>query len=264
MKACPLCAEAIQEAAVVCRFCGARETGSGWQPPESPPSPHETNGLAIASFALGLVWMYWIGSVLALVLGYRAKRQIDASGGRQTGRGLALAGIVLGWLGVAGAVALAISFAFVLSLEPSVPRVSGISADRTDVNDLRPGMCFVGSGVQGDRNGQTRFVFARPCRGNVQQVVASAFLPAESPYPGTEAIQAAALAACRARTAEQPETANVPSRESWDRGERLVVCSARHLCLQASSASTTTTPPPPPGRGPSIAAVHPCSGGNAL
>ena len=41
-----------------------------------------------------------IGTVLALVFGYIAKRQIDESGGTQGGRGMAIAGIVLGWIGV--------------------------------------------------------------------------------------------------------------------------------------------------------------------
>jgi hypothetical protein len=43
----------------------------------------------------------WMGSILALVFGYVAKKQIDRSGSRQTGRGMAVAGIVLGWVGVA-------------------------------------------------------------------------------------------------------------------------------------------------------------------
>ena len=60
----------------------------------------KTNGFAIASMILGIVWIYWIGSILALVFGYIAKSQIDKSGGRETGRGMAIAGIVLGWIGV--------------------------------------------------------------------------------------------------------------------------------------------------------------------
>jgi hypothetical protein len=60
-----------------------------------------TNGLAIASMVLGILWFYWVGSVLALVFGYVAKGQIDASRGTQGGRGMATAGIVLGWIGVA-------------------------------------------------------------------------------------------------------------------------------------------------------------------
>jgi hypothetical protein len=62
--------------------------------------PAKNNGLAIASLVLGILWIYWIGSILALVFGYMAKNQIDRSGGTQSGRGLAVAGIVLGWVGV--------------------------------------------------------------------------------------------------------------------------------------------------------------------
>jgi hypothetical protein len=74
-----------------------------WAPPE--PSgvgaPRQSiNGLAIASLALGILWLFWIGSVLALIFGYIAKSQIDRAGGRQSGRGLAIAGIVLGWVGI--------------------------------------------------------------------------------------------------------------------------------------------------------------------
>ena len=62
--------------------------------------PQSTNGFAIASLVLGILWIYWIGSALALIFGYIAKSQIDSSGGRQSGRGMAIAGIVLGWIGV--------------------------------------------------------------------------------------------------------------------------------------------------------------------
>jgi hypothetical protein len=64
------------------------------------PTPKSTNGLAIASMVLGIVWIYWLGSILALIFGYVAKGQIDRSEGRQGGRGMAIAGIVLGWVGV--------------------------------------------------------------------------------------------------------------------------------------------------------------------
>ncbi|MPZ51372.1 MAG: DUF4190 domain-containing protein [Acidimicrobiia bacterium] len=62
--------------------------------------PTTTNGFAIASLVLGIVWAMGIGSILALVFGYVAKGQIDQSPGDQTGRGMAIAGIVLGWIGV--------------------------------------------------------------------------------------------------------------------------------------------------------------------
>ena len=87
------------------------ETRPGAQLPAAAP-PKSTNGLAIAAMVLGILWVYWIGSILALIFGYVAKGQIDAAGGAQGGRGMAIAGIVLGWVGVGvlllGIVALAV------------------------------------------------------------------------------------------------------------------------------------------------------------
>jgi hypothetical protein len=58
-----------------------------------------TNGMAIASLVLGILWIDFIGSVLALIFGYIALGQIKKR--NQGGRAFALAGIVLGWIGVA-------------------------------------------------------------------------------------------------------------------------------------------------------------------
>jgi hypothetical protein len=57
-----------------------------------------TNGMAVASMVLGILWIYWIGSILALVFGYTARKQIQERG--EGGAGMATAGIVLGWVGV--------------------------------------------------------------------------------------------------------------------------------------------------------------------
>jgi hypothetical protein len=62
------------------------------------PPPQRTNGLAVASMVLGILWIYWIGSILALVFGYIARKQIRERG--ESGSGMAVAGIVLGWVGI--------------------------------------------------------------------------------------------------------------------------------------------------------------------
>lgn len=54
--------------------------------------------MAVASMVLGILWIYWIGSVLALVFGYIAKGQIKER--NEVGGGMATAGIILGWVGV--------------------------------------------------------------------------------------------------------------------------------------------------------------------
>ncbi len=54
--------------------------------PGQPASPYatpvtKTNGMATASLVFGILWMYGIGSILALVFGYLGKAQIARSGG---------------------------------------------------------------------------------------------------------------------------------------------------------------------------------------
>lgn len=117
---CPVCSRENPDGAVFCGGCGkvlsclrcgtpassvARfcdRCGHELAAPLSPPlyQRAHTNGFAIASLILGILWLYWVGSILALVFGYKAKRAIDRSNGAEEGRGLALAGIILGWIGV--------------------------------------------------------------------------------------------------------------------------------------------------------------------
>jgi hypothetical protein len=48
---------------------------------------------------LGILWLYWVGSILAVIFGHIALSQIRHTG--QGGRGLAIAGLVLGYVGLA-------------------------------------------------------------------------------------------------------------------------------------------------------------------
>jgi hypothetical protein len=75
-----------------------------WAVPVNPAAfaPRQTNGLAVASLVLGILWLFWIGSILAVIFGHVALNQIKAQEGpsRPEGKGLAIAGLVLGYVGV--------------------------------------------------------------------------------------------------------------------------------------------------------------------
>lgn len=84
-------------------------------PPPPPPGPYGGHGgpyeqpgsagtsqLAIWALVTGILGFCCgpIG-IAAIILGQRGKQQIDRSGGRQSGRGMAQAGFILGIIGVA-------------------------------------------------------------------------------------------------------------------------------------------------------------------
>lgn len=86
-------------------------------PPTATPPPYNypvamvrsTNGLAVASLVLGILFLFGVGSVLALIFGLVARRQIRRAGGTQAGDGLAVAGITLGAVGICAGLLLSVA-----------------------------------------------------------------------------------------------------------------------------------------------------------
>jgi Domain of unknown function (DUF4190) len=75
--------------------------GAGYPPYQGYAYPRaRTSGFAIASFVLSLVWMFWLGSLLAVVFGHVALSEIKRNPG-VGGRGLAIAGLVIGYAALA-------------------------------------------------------------------------------------------------------------------------------------------------------------------
>ena len=79
----------------------------GYQPVPQPGIGRRTNTLAVTSLVLGLVqFVGWfivllpglLAAILAIVLGFVAMKQVGRSG--ESGRGLAISGVVLGFLGI--------------------------------------------------------------------------------------------------------------------------------------------------------------------
>ncbi|HET7481920.1 MAG TPA: DUF3105 domain-containing protein [Actinomycetota bacterium] len=77
--------------------------------PQPQPLHQRTNGMAVAALIfgiLGLTALFGFGSIFALIFGYVARGQIDRSNGTETGRGMATAGVVMGWIGAIVAIVL--------------------------------------------------------------------------------------------------------------------------------------------------------------
>lgn len=71
-----------------------------------------TSGFAVTALVVGLgqICTWPITSILAIVFGNIALDRIAQSNGQLKGRGMAIAGIVLGWIGVAFLGALAVAW----------------------------------------------------------------------------------------------------------------------------------------------------------
>lgn len=103
-----------------CTKCGTALQSSGSQqpaslfsaaappstvPPDVPPQTHlgppETSGKAIGALICGLLFFFFPTAVIAIVLGHLSLSEIRKSAGRLKGQGLAITGLVLGYMGVA-------------------------------------------------------------------------------------------------------------------------------------------------------------------
>jgi Domain of unknown function (DUF4190) len=91
----------------------------GAYPPGStliaPPPTQGTNGMAVASLVLSILWIGGLGSLVAVIFAFVARRQIRDSRGVQGGDGLAIAGLVIGLVGVVSTVLIAIALAIAAS-----------------------------------------------------------------------------------------------------------------------------------------------------
>jgi hypothetical protein len=66
--------------------------------PQYMPTTRETSVMAVISFVAGLLWLFWFGSIIAVILGHLAHKECREQG--KGGDALALIGLVLGYIGL--------------------------------------------------------------------------------------------------------------------------------------------------------------------
>ncbi len=197
-----------------------------WPPPVPPYGQYgapvqQTEPLSIWSLVLGMVSFFvcpLVGGIAALITGSKAKKAIDASGGVKAGRGMAVAGQVLGAVDIMASLVIGAVLIAFLSL----------ASHHVSYTHLAKGDCFNRdtSGVFADR------VTKVACRGSHLGEVVGSFDAPDGPWPGAVGIRDVAGPRCgdmaSQYTAARPPGLGVyflyPSQHSWDNGTRLVVC----------------------------------------
>ncbi|HTY87262.1 MAG TPA: DUF4190 domain-containing protein [Candidatus Acidoferrum sp.] len=102
------------------------------------PPPAKTSGLAIWSLVLGILSLTCfsiLSAIPGVICGHKALSRINHSGGTLEGRGLAIAGLIMGYLGIAWAV-----FVLPLMLAIAIPnfvKARQVAQTNACINHLR-------------------------------------------------------------------------------------------------------------------------------
>jgi hypothetical protein len=212
-----------------------------WSPLESPapPSPG-TSGMAVASFVLGLLGVVGISAILGIAFGIVALRRIGRT--FQRGRGLAIAGIVLGsaWLVLAVAVAVIAS-----SSNSSTPTSqagaktapsAGASGRTVDPFSLVAGDCFDNPTATPGQVQHLTSIVQTPCNQAHNAQIFATFKVSGSmlSYPGSAKLHSIASSGCDARVKGSLNGAKLtnsmtirflfPLESSWLGGRRTISC----------------------------------------
>lgn len=172
---------------------GAMPHPSGGAPP--PPGwipPSGTNGLAIAALCCGIFGFFLVSAILALVFGIIALNQLRYQ--PRKGRGLAIGGLVLGSLWIAGLAALV-----VVGLVTGPERGADgqvTSQGQTVLDNLREGDCFDGVGADLASWDGRGSVTVKPCDTSHEAQVGARLTLPDGTFPGLDKVGDLAMKAC--------------------------------------------------------------------
>jgi type IV pilus assembly protein PilA len=103
---CAACGNSLAADDKFCRVCGRSNAATALATPGiaqmTPGTPGETSGKAIASLICGLLFFVPFAFIAAIAFGHLALSEIRKSAGRLTGESIAIAGLILGYIWIAG------------------------------------------------------------------------------------------------------------------------------------------------------------------
>ena len=114
MKQCSNCRGNLADFVAVCPYCGVAQPVApiamaqpGWGVPQN-------SNKALASLICGVLFLCAPASIAAVILGHLALIDIKRSGERMSGRGMAIAGLVMGYIGIALTAAYIVAVVFMV------------------------------------------------------------------------------------------------------------------------------------------------------
>jgi hypothetical protein len=208
---------------------------SGWPPPWTPgpayPRRKPIDGVSVAALITGILWLWPVALVCGL-LGIRRTR----NGAPQQGRGLAIAGTILGVLGAVAMVLIAVlvtGIVVVAHTQAARNAVGVLRGERLRTADLDRGDCFK-MPVNLTFNVFSTVAKQDCSTAHSAETIARSSAFADGPYPGTDLLRARANSDCEAALVEiqdkHPKAARlqllqlVPSHRAWTSGRSTIVC----------------------------------------
>jgi hypothetical protein len=136
---CGGCGNSLSEDDIYCSICGRAVSATAATPPPDPAIafglPPETSGKAIFSLVCGILFLFPLTAIAAVLFGHLSLSEIRRSAGRLSGKGLAVTGLILGYVGVAFAsvwlIIGAVSIPKALRAARGTDQTSAVSAVRT-------------------------------------------------------------------------------------------------------------------------------------